>query len=290
MACRMLSELGPLIRQAKLASEDLKMPWLRIIQGAGRCETARRAGTLKLSDDDADADSNLPCNIVYAVLSAMSTFPSENDDLVFEAISNALVRRVLFVTGAVAMSGCPPADRGEAVFIGRSNVGKSSLVNMVSLRPFNVLRASIRPNPLTATIVCFVLRRRRLQIGNRWHSQANVQGKLNNLISLLLTTNLAEKRKSDTETWSKEKRIPTRSISSTCQVLGLQKYLKNRETNGLDSWKSFFPSEKHFEWFFTWSMGDTARLTKMPPSWNKLEKVYRKTLHTWWYLPSLTKT
>jgi hypothetical protein len=61
----------------------------------------------------------------------MTTFPSDNNDGVFEALSNALVRRVLFVTGAVDMAGCPPADRGEAVFIGRSNVGKSSLVNMV---------------------------------------------------------------------------------------------------------------------------------------------------------------
>jgi GTP-binding protein EngB required for normal cell division len=36
------------------------------------------------------------------------------------------------VTGAVGMDGCPEADRGEVAFIGRSNVGKSSLVNMVS--------------------------------------------------------------------------------------------------------------------------------------------------------------
>ncbi len=130
-AAKLLSELGPLIRQAKIESEDLTMPWLRIIQGAAKCETARRAGTLKLSEDENDLE--LPCNVVYSVLAAMSTFPSDNDDLVYEAISNSLVRRVLFVTGAVEMSGCPPADRGEAVFIGRSNVGKSSLVNMVRL-------------------------------------------------------------------------------------------------------------------------------------------------------------
>jgi hypothetical protein len=49
----------------------------------------------------------------------MSTFASDNDDLVYEALSNSLVRRVLFVTGAVDMDGLPPADRGEAVFIGR---------------------------------------------------------------------------------------------------------------------------------------------------------------------------
>ena len=54
----------------------------------------------------------------------MSTFPSDNDDKVYEALSNALVRRVIFVKGAVDMSGLPPSDRGEVAFIGRSNVGK----------------------------------------------------------------------------------------------------------------------------------------------------------------------
>ena len=130
-ACQLLAELGPLVRQARLTSLDLNIPWLRIIQGAGKCETARRAGAIPSAKQEEDNEVKLPCNVVYSVLTAMSTFPYENDDLVFEAISNALVRRVLFVTGAVEMSGCPPADRGEAVFIGRSNVGKSSLVNMV---------------------------------------------------------------------------------------------------------------------------------------------------------------
>lgn len=41
------------------------------------------------------------------------------------------------------MDGCPEADRGEVAFIGRSNVGKSSLVNMVRLfslvSPFHTL-------------------------------------------------------------------------------------------------------------------------------------------------------
>lgn len=147
-ACTLLSELGPLIRQAKIESEDLNMPWLRIIQGAGKCETARRAGTLKLTDNVTDLE--LPCNVVYSVLAAMSTFPSDNDDLVFEAISNALVRRVLFVTGAIDMSGCPPADRGEAVFIGRSNVGKSSLVNMVRFLDFLSLSAQSKFKSLTS--------------------------------------------------------------------------------------------------------------------------------------------
>jgi hypothetical protein len=128
-ACQMMSSLGPLIRQAKLDSAEINMPWLRILQGAGQCEGKRRAGTVQPCEG---VDVELPCNLVYSVLKAMSTFPSDNNDRVFEAVSNALVRRVLFVTGAISMAGCPPADRGEAVFIGRSNVGKSSLVNMVS--------------------------------------------------------------------------------------------------------------------------------------------------------------
>jgi len=75
---------------------------------------------------------DLPCNLVYSVLNAMATFPSDNNDQTYEALSNALVRRTVFVTGAVTVEGIPEADRGEVVFIGRSNVGKSSLVNMVS--------------------------------------------------------------------------------------------------------------------------------------------------------------
>lgn len=127
----MLAQMGPIVREAKIAASFIDMPWLRIIRGAAQCESWRRNGEA-VADEDSDVE--LPCNLVYAVLGAMTTFPSDNDDSVFESLSNALVRRVLFVTGAISMAGCPPADRGEAVFIGRSNVGKSSLVNMVTNR------------------------------------------------------------------------------------------------------------------------------------------------------------
>ena len=39
-----------------------------------------------------------------------------------------------FVKGVVAMEGLPPADRAEVCFAGRSNVGKSSLINAVAGR------------------------------------------------------------------------------------------------------------------------------------------------------------
>lgn len=130
-ACARLAELGPLVREAVLTADELHMPWPRILRGASQCEAGRRNGSVVPCPE---SDVRMPCNFVYSVLNAMTTFPSDNTDRVYELLANALVRRVVFVTGAVSMDGCPPSDRGEAVFIGRSNVGKSSLVNMVTNR------------------------------------------------------------------------------------------------------------------------------------------------------------
>jgi ribosome biogenesis GTP-binding protein YsxC/EngB len=129
-SCKLLSELGPMVRRAGLTAEDLAMPWARIILGAAQCESGRRDGSVVISDKSIE----LPVNLVYSVLNAMTTFPSDNDDKTYENLSNALVRRTCFITGATNMSRCPEADRGEVIFIGRSNVGKSSLVNMVTNR------------------------------------------------------------------------------------------------------------------------------------------------------------
>lgn len=67
--------------------------------------------------------------------------PSEDDA---ETGRKLLTGQVEFVKGVVAMSGLPPADRLEVCFAGRSNVGKSSLINALTGRRM-LARASNTP-------------------------------------------------------------------------------------------------------------------------------------------------
>jgi len=56
----------------------------------------------------------------------------DNDSI--QLLTSTYMKTVDFVKGAVSMETLPPATCPEAAFIGRSNVGKSSLINMLSNR------------------------------------------------------------------------------------------------------------------------------------------------------------
>lgn len=68
----------------------------------------------------------------------------EPEDAAREAGRLLFAGPVDFVKGVVAMSGLPPADRLEICFAGRSNVGKSSLINALTGRK-SLARASNTP-------------------------------------------------------------------------------------------------------------------------------------------------
>ncbi|WP_323767134.1 ribosome biogenesis GTP-binding protein YihA/YsxC [Antarctobacter sp.] len=74
------------------------------------------------------------------------SFPlaEEPDDETREAARKLFVGDVDFLKGVVAMDGLPPDDRAEVCFAGRSNVGKSSLINALTGRK-GLARASNTP-------------------------------------------------------------------------------------------------------------------------------------------------
>ena len=68
---------------------------------------------------------------VYACLEAQLAGGLEADAESLQVLVDALVRSARFVKGGVSMDTLPREPIPEVAFIGRSNVGKSSLVNMV---------------------------------------------------------------------------------------------------------------------------------------------------------------
>ncbi len=55
-----------------------------------------------------------------------------------------MIKQARFLISNTDVKKCPPADRPEYAFIGRSNVGKSSLINML-VGQNNLAKVSVRP-------------------------------------------------------------------------------------------------------------------------------------------------
>jgi len=77
------------------------------------------------------------------------------DDEALEAARKLFARETTFMMGAVSIDGLPAPDLPEVAFAGRSNVGKSSLINAVTGRK-ELARASNEPGR-TREINFFVL-------------------------------------------------------------------------------------------------------------------------------------
>ncbi|MCC6303587.1 MAG: YihA family ribosome biogenesis GTP-binding protein [Rhodobacteraceae bacterium] len=66
------------------------------------------------------------------------------DAAAIEAGRRLFAGPVVFLKGVTALAALPPADRAEVAFAGRSNVGKSSLINALTGRR-GLARASVTP-------------------------------------------------------------------------------------------------------------------------------------------------
>lgn len=88
-------------------------------------------------------------------LHTIKKFPQTRLNLHYYYFDEMEIKEAVFVSSVADVSKCPPSDKPEFAFIGRSNVGKSSLLNMLTNRK-NLAKTSNKPGK-TQTINHFII-------------------------------------------------------------------------------------------------------------------------------------
>lgn len=82
----------------------------------------------------ASSSTSIDTSMIRRTLKCLLLLGGLTDNDSIQLLTNCYMHSMEFRFGVVQMSGMPPEDCPEAAFMGRSNVGKSSLINMVSNR------------------------------------------------------------------------------------------------------------------------------------------------------------
>lgn len=107
---------------------------IKIARGVAECGKNAAAEVTLYNTAIRMLGKNRMLDSVFEVLDMLRLGEVKPDNETFEFLANAAVRQVRFVTGAVSMNTLPEPLGVEVAFVGRSNVGKSSLVNMICNR------------------------------------------------------------------------------------------------------------------------------------------------------------
>lgn len=102
-----------------------------------------------------------------------------------------IINSASFVTSSALLSQCPPADKPEYAFIGRSNVGKSSLINMLTGRK-GLAKISGTPGK-TQTINHFIINDNWYLVDLPGYGYAKVSQKMRGQWNRLITEYLTQR-------------------------------------------------------------------------------------------------
>lgn len=170
------------------------------------------------------------------------------------------IKQAEFVSSHANISKCPPPDKPEVAFIGRSNVGKSSLINMLTNRN-KLAKVSVSPGK-TQTINHYLINERWYLVDLPGFGYAKVNKSLRyewgkmieeyllkreNLDCLfILIDSRLEPQKIDIGfiNWSGQKGIPCCLVYTKLDKLNKTQFLRNKklmEQELLQSWEQLPP-------------------------------------------------